>query len=206
MSKLFDKSLDIYRKRYNHWFKKKRFDFINGLLGEILTEPNVHGKKIIEVGCHVGRDFLAFFDGVHDIELYGMDVHPYQVPDYVQFIHGDAERIHFPDHYFDVTVSIGVLEHIEPISKLSQMINEIERVSKNFCVVMPCISTIFEPHANSFFWQFRAPGKMKNYPRLNYFSDEAWMAFDGFNDCRITRFSAMGGLIKNVCIYRNDYA
>ncbi len=48
----------------------------------------------------------------------------------------------FRDNEFDVAVSIGVFEHIRPMSKLVKASMEIARVSRRFLVVVPSIATL----------------------------------------------------------------
>lgn len=204
ITSIYDNCIEYYRTHYNQWFKLKRLEFMNQLLNNTLSVENRKGKKILDVGSHVGRDFLNLIPENDDVELYGIDVHPYEIKNKsVNFILGDAEHIDFPDHFFDITVSIGVLEHIEPMSKLIKVIAEINRVSKSYCIIIPCISTVFEPHTNSLFWQLRDRNKKTPYPSLNYFSDEAWMQIDGFEDCECQRFHALCYFIQNLCIYKN---
>ena len=62
---------------------------------------------------------------------------------------GTNTSLSFEDNYFDCTVSIGVIEHITPIDKLNGMINEINRVSRNYIIIVPSISTFIEPHTGS---------------------------------------------------------
>jgi ubiquinone/menaquinone biosynthesis C-methylase UbiE len=116
----------------------------------------------------------------------------------------DAEDTLFKDKYFDLTVSIGVLEHIEPIEKLCKVITEIDRISKEYVVIVPNIITFLEPHTLRFFWQLRAIHSKKKYDALNFYSDETLLKFKGFSGAKITRFDYIPGLIKNTIIYKID--
>jgi ubiquinone/menaquinone biosynthesis C-methylase UbiE len=180
---------------------------MNKLLeGRLLDRHWLNGKKILDLGCSVGRDFLRFFKDFNEVSLTGIDISPQNIQQSnVTFLQVDAEATPFKDKSFDLTVSIGVLEHIQPIEKLCKVIAEIDRISKEYIIIVPNISTFFEPHAVSFFWQLRAMNKKKNpgYP-INYFSDEAWLQFTGFCDAEIKRFAYIPGFIKNTIIIKKS--
>jgi ubiquinone/menaquinone biosynthesis C-methylase UbiE len=146
---------------------------------------------------------LKFFKDVKGVNLTGIDIAPQNIrQSNVTFLQMDAEATPFKDKSFDLTVSIGVLEHIEPIEKLSKVIAEIDRISKAYAIIVPNISTLLEPHTVDFFWQLRAGNKKKKYGALNYFSDEAWLQFGGFSGAEIRRFAYIPGLIKNTVIVK----
>lgn len=160
------------------------------------------GSKILEVGCGNGQDFVSYFRSERQVSVFGMDIHDYGIEqDNFTFVHGDAAVIPFPDKYFDLVVSIGVLEHIEPISKLLKVIDEINRVGKRYAIVVPSISTRLEPHTIVWRWQLKQHEKKRAVPALNYFSDEAWLQFDGFNNAAIQTFYYLPLLIRNALIY-----
>jgi ubiquinone/menaquinone biosynthesis C-methylase UbiE len=159
--------------------------------------------RILEIGCGNGQDFISHFRGMSQLKLFGMDIDDYgiQQPNF-SFVHGDATNIPFPDGYFDLVVSIGVLEHIEPISRLLEMTREIERVGKAYSVVVPSIATRLEPHTMVWRWQLKPWGRKRAVPALNYFSDEAWLQFDGFRSASIKTFAYLPVLIKNTLIFK----
>ena len=130
--------------------------------------------------------------------LYGIDVFDTGLAqDNFKLIIADAETIPFPDGWFDIVVSFGVLEHIEPIDKLDRVIKEIKRVAKKYCIVVPSISTVIEPHMLSPFWQLRHHNMSWN---LNYFSDEAWTKFSDFHDAKTKRTYYLSLLISNLMV------
>ncbi len=160
-------------------------------------------KRVLEVGCANGQDFVTLFKDRENVEIYGLDLVDYQIQqDNFTFILGDAEYLDYPDNYFDVTISIGVFEHIQPMEKLCRAIAEIDRVSKSYCVIVPSIGTVLEPHAAELFWHIRDHNKKSKRDNLNYFSDESWLKFYGFNDASLRSFWYMPPLIKNLVIYK----
>jgi len=194
------------RSRYGTYLKRRRFDFADSLLGGKLTRTDAP-LKVLEIGVDYGVDFMSMATENSALELYGMDLSPRQGNLDYEHIQGDAEQLEFPDKYFDVIVSVGVLEHIQPIEKLSTAISEINRASKSYCNIVPAVSTLFEPHMASFGWQLRDRNKKSPHSQgsLNYFSDEAWMQFEGFSDANTQRFTYMPvPFVKQLFIYRNE--
>jgi ubiquinone/menaquinone biosynthesis C-methylase UbiE len=114
----------------------------------------------------------------------------------------DAEHLDFEDKYFDIVVSFGLFEHIQPIEKLCKAISEVERVAKSYVICVPSIATVFEPHVMSFYWQLRSPKKKAPHNALNYCSDDAWLQFNGFSGAKITRFWYIPLLIQDTFIYK----
>jgi len=136
-------------------------------------------------------------------QLYGLDPFDAGIRQAnFQFICGDMDHIPFPDKFFDVTLSFGVMEHIEPFEKLSAGIKEMVRVGKQYCMVVPCISTRFEPHCWKYKWQMKSG---INYPEdVNYMSDAAWTKFEGFKGAKVARFDYIPLLITNLMIYGSN--
>jgi ubiquinone/menaquinone biosynthesis C-methylase UbiE len=171
--------------------------------GRLLEKNNGQKLKLLDLGCANGKDMVTFLDARDDLEIVGIDIKDLGLrQSNFQMVVADAEKIDFPDNHFDIAVSMGVLEHIQPIEKLCRVISEIDRVSKEFVVIVPCVNTLIEPHTASLLWQLRATGKKKSHLQLNYFSDEAWMKFEGFSKARNTRFGFIPSVISNLAIYR----
>jgi ubiquinone/menaquinone biosynthesis C-methylase UbiE len=181
--------------------KERRFQKIISTM-DIDTDKEFN---LLDVGCATGKDFVKFLDGYENIQITGIDIDDYEINQKnVKQMKVDAEKLPFEDKSFDYIVSMGVLEHIEPIEKLCKVISEIDRVSKEYCVVVPCINTVLEPHLKSFRWQLRDYNKKKQIEGVgvNYFSDDAWLKFDGFKDASIKRFWYIPGVLLNVMIYK----
>lgn len=196
--------------QYNKWlktgasqyFKRRRFSFLDEMTQNALTNSK-QPLKVLDIGCASGKDFLSFAAEYDNIDLYGLDIKEYPMEmKNVHFIVGDAEKMDFPDKYFDITVSIGVLEHIQPIEKLARMIQEIDRVSKTFYMIMPSVSTPYEPHTHQFFWALKKSRKF--HPWLLFFDDLTWLKFTGFEQAAVKRMRYIPGLITNICVYKNE--
>ncbi len=142
----------------------------------------------MDIGSSHGRDFLQFLANDPNYELHGMDLTDkrFEGTNFNLTI-GDVEEIPFPDDHFDMIISMGTLEHIQPIEKLCRVIKEIDRAGKTFFIMVPAISTFWEPHVGEIYWQLRGHNKKTKYSNLNYFSDEAWLQFEGFNKAKVLR-------------------
>ena len=201
----------FYKKYIAKYFAKKRIVFFDSLCNHKILSNNLSKIKILEVGCGIGEDFISHLGNRTDLEIYGIDVN-----DRIKinqknftFILGDAEKINYPDNFFDITVSFGVFEHIIPIEKLSRVIKEIDRVSKSYYHEVPAISTFIESHTNSFLWQLRDFNK-KDHPSFGsnagcfFLSDEGWMQFEGFNNVKVVRYSYIPFFMKSLILYKNE--
>jgi hypothetical protein len=189
---LYQTLYPLYRKTdMSTRFRKRRFEMIRKAVG---LKP---GDKVLEVGCASGVDFMQFADAY---DATGVDLlNLPKVCDF-NFHQLDAKSLPWTDQHFDAVVSIGVLEHIQPMERLCAVTSEIRRVAKRFCVIVPSNGTWLEPHTWSPFWQLRGRHSKEQcaYP-LNYFSDEAWLQFTGFTGASTNRYWHVPG-IQNLMI------
>ena len=192
----------FYSSGLIRYFSKRRILIIEKLLGiNIIDTINPTFKNILEVGCGKGKDLIQFIME-DDINITGIDIQDRGLKNSnINLLIKDCESIEFDDNYFDCTFSIGLLEHISPINKLNKVIDEINRVSKSYIIIVPSVSTIIEPHTGSLFWPIRSNKNKKDY-NLNYFNDETWLKFDGFKDAKSFRLNHFPFLLTNLVIYK----
>lgn len=175
--------------------KRRRIEIVGRLLGLDLF----HGPalRICDVGCGSGKDFIRPLAGTPH-RLTGVDLVDVDLrQDNFRLIQSDAACIPVPDRHFDLTVSFGVLEHIEPMEHLCEVAREIRRVSKRFAVIVPCVATRLEPHVLKFGWPLQP---VRERIDINYLSDQAWLKMQGFAEARTHRFDYVPGLITNLAI------
>lgn len=182
--------------------KRRRLLSIEKVIGIELFKGQ-RNLRILDVGVANGKDCIQLLSKQEHLELFGIDLvdSGLRQSNFTMLV-ADAEKINYPDNYFDLTVSIGVLEHIRPIEKLSRVIKEIDRVSKSFCVVVPSIATLFEPHVMRFRWQLQDYNRQVHNNYLSYLNDWAWLQFEGFSNAHTKRFSYVPVLIDNLFIYK----
>lgn len=193
----------IYDSNLMAQARLRRLRHMDHLIGDVLFNKGIK-YRILEVGCGDGRDFVTWFADREDLDIHGLDLTDFEIDQSnFKLVIADAERIEYPDKYFDLVISIGVLEHIQPIEKLSKVIKEIDRVSKSYIVGIPSIDTFIEPHTMKIRWQLRDHNKKDHSQCLNYYSDEAWLQFEGFIGANTNRFDFIPGLIGNLFVYRN---
>lgn len=138
-----------------------------------------------------------------DLDIYGIDLvdKGLRQNNFTMLV-GDASHLDFPTDYFDVVLSFGVLEHVQPVEKLCSMISEIARVGQSYYNVVPAVSTLVEPHTSSVLWQMRSRDRKVAHRSLNYFSDDAWLQFKGFEGATLKRFFHIPIFISNLLIYK----
>ncbi len=175
--------------------KQRRIEIMGRALGiDFFGGP---GLSICDVGCGSGKDFIRPLAGtphrLTGVDVVDVDLHQ----DNFEFIQTDAAGIPVPDGRFDLVVSFGVLEHIEPMEHLCEVVSEIRRIGKRFAVVVPCVATRLEPHVLKFGWPLQP---VRERIDINYLSDQAWLKFEGFAEAKTYRFDYVPGLITNLMI------
>lgn len=93
------------------------------------------GDRVLDVGC--GKGFLVKDLLAQGIDAYGLDVSDYALrtcePEVVGRLHlGSAERLPFPDHSFDVVLSINTLHNLQR-PELRQALGEMTRLARKGC-------------------------------------------------------------------------
>ena len=195
----------IWKNKFATGLKRKRLARILELAGLSNTNRKL---RILEIGCANGQDALQFLTDGDKYELTGIDLHDSKIP-YANFtfVQSDAASLPFADDSFDLVISIGLLEHIEPMEHLCAAIREMKRVGKAYVSVVPSVSSFLEPHAIALRWPMRLHKNMVHkysagIPlHLNYFTDHSWTKFEGFMDADVKRAYYLFPFIKNTYIY-----
>lgn len=140
--------------------------------------------RILEIGCGPGALCGALHRWYPAAEIVGIDrdsqfvAFARQNEPGVQFLEGDATKLPFADHSFDVTISYTVSEHIEP----SLFYGEQKRVLKEggVCLVLSCrkgikcpADCLKETDAEQKFWQsIENDGTIQKYGIGKYWMTE----------------------------------
>lgn len=121
------------KKAFNNQLKK-RYE-LEPYIISFADFANAKGKKVLEIGVGLGADHQRFAENGAD--LYGVDITERAIANTHKRLQlfnlssslevGDAEKLSFPDSYFDVVYSWGVIHH-SPNTPVA--INEIYRILK----------------------------------------------------------------------------
>jgi ubiquinone/menaquinone biosynthesis C-methylase UbiE len=134
------KYLDEYTKidknsAFNQFIQdeKGKIEFIDTIEHELF---NFKGKNILDVGC--GKGGVAIICGEKDANMFALDSDNKEIKiallrknkiasNNISFILGSADKLPFPDNFFDLVIATQVLEHV---NHLDLVLNEIIRVIK----------------------------------------------------------------------------
>lgn len=148
MNKQLETWLGEFGKNYTerNSFELEEFDLITeNLLGlrqsEIFKKHfekhlSPAGVKVLEVGCNIGNELALIHEIFPEWELVGLEPQANAIEigkqrhPFINFVHGSAFEIPFPDNYFDMVMTNGVLIHIHPDDHPKAM-SEIVRCSKS---------------------------------------------------------------------------
>jgi cyclopropane fatty-acyl-phospholipid synthase-like methyltransferase len=192
--------------------KRKRYEKIVSLLS---LKPH---EKILNIGSGKGYTFEEFNK---ENEIIGMDIFSENENTINQknfkYIQRKSNLLPFQDQEFDVVVSIGVLEHIQPEEAFEKTCEEIQRVGKKFLVVVPSLSTIVEPHYGFPFFQhlpvktqkalqkklnlkyIEEKQKASEYEYIRYLKKSQWKRY--FPKANISTYMHIGPLVTNLIIW-----
>lgn len=115
------------------------------------------GQKILDVGC--GKGFLLhdLAQEVPGLEVFGLDISQYAIDHAKEEIkpflkQGSAEKLPYPDRFFDFVISINTLHNLH-CYELDSALREIERVGKGNKYIVVESYRNEEEKANLLYWQ-----------------------------------------------------
>lgn len=115
------------------------------------------GDKILDIGCGKGFLLYDFLELVPGIEVYGIDISAYAIehakPEIKSSLQlGSATHLPFPDHTFDLVISITTLHNLY-CDDLFSALKELERVGKKNKYLCVESYRTEEEKANLLYWQ-----------------------------------------------------
>lgn len=119
---------EIARFQDNHWYFIGMREILLGLFGEMPSGP---ARKILDVGCGTGQftPALSRWGRVVGVDLssQAFRLHPGNADQELILVRGDAQRLPFQQHSFDLVWASSILEHLKD-DRLA--LQEIQRVLK----------------------------------------------------------------------------
>lgn len=150
------------------------WEVVQVLSGKLARQISFCNERYLDVGCGNGAFTISL--GSDFSEVYGIDVEGDRLAEFRQKIQErglrnfsvqsmSAEKMGFPDNYFDVITAIEVIEHIPG---LGSALDEIYRVLKPGGVFgITCPNRLFPFETHGIWW--RGKEKYGRYPLLPYF-------------------------------------
>jgi 2-polyprenyl-3-methyl-5-hydroxy-6-metoxy-1,4-benzoquinol methylase len=123
-------------------------------------------QRLLDFGCGHGNYSLVF--GKVGYQVSGFDISPsniaiarqlaerYGLSERVNFAEGVAERIGFPDNYFDVVIGVDILHHVDIKHSVSECLRVLKKGGAAF-FKEPVAVPLFDPLRNSAFGKWLVP-------------------------------------------------
>jgi len=128
------------------------------------------GMSVLDVGCGKGYLLHEFKQIIPDLRIAGIDISSYGVENAKEEVRpylkvGNAVDLPYPDHAFDLVVSLGVLHNLS-LEDVFRAVAEIERVGRGASKYLMVESFRNEREkANLLYWQLTC---------LSFHSPETW--------------------------------
>ena len=145
----FDPVLGRERRPWNpYWF----------LCDSVAARFRSSQQRLLDFGCGPGIYSVIF--GKVGYEVFGFDISPnnvalarqlaekYTLSETVNFTVGTAERIGYPDEYFDIVVGIDILHHVDIAHSVKECLRVLKRGGTAF-FKEPVAAAVFDPIRNS---------------------------------------------------------
>ena len=129
--KFYDWIFSLYPTRWNNSSHPRGYHGIDIQILELLSEFKKQNIRLIDLGCGNGRTLECVYR--RNWKLYGVDFSEYaiiearqRIQPQINLLIADFTQLPFKNDSFDVVLSIGVHEHIDPID-----FSEIARILTN---------------------------------------------------------------------------
>lgn len=143
-------------------------------LNKIIRIIDIKDKRILDQGCGEGVWLTQFMKYTDSSNVFGVDIDPEGIKEFISSNEDispnnlkvcPAEKLDFPDNYFDIVFSNEVLEHVEDDKKAVHEVIRVLKPGGYFVVFTPNRGWPFETHG--MFW--RSKYYWGNIPLLPWF-------------------------------------
>lgn len=160
-------SLDKYENFWAKWFSQAeenlqveienrtsniKFKKFNDLLGKYVSSINKKRARVLEVGCGTAiNSYMLAVDEKN--ECYAMDISEQSIesarkigkhfPQNINLFIGDAQNIYYPDGFFDIIFSQGVMEHFKDYDRF---LKEQIRLISDYGYILISVPQKFNPY------------------------------------------------------------
>lgn len=115
------------------------------------------GDRVLDVGCGKGFLLYEFTQVVPGIEIAGLDISSYALTNAKEeakpfLVEGSAVSLPYPDHSFDLVVSINTLHNLQ-LPELERALKEIQRVGRRQRYVLMDGYRNEQEKVNLLYWQ-----------------------------------------------------
>jgi len=126
----------------------------------------LEGKRVLDVGCGLGTYVKKMRDSSQ--EVYGVDVDPEKVAEASRTLPNiqlaPAEKLPFPDGFFDVALLHEVIEHVEDDRQAVREAHRVIRGRGRIVIFAP--NRLYPLETHGIFW--RGKYRFGNIPLVNY--------------------------------------
>ena len=137
----------------------------------IETGPIDGATRVLEVGCGTGNYSLALVEAT-GCQSYGIDPSPAMLaqaenrsPE-ATFQLGHAEKLDFPDSYFDVVFSVDVIHHVRDRAAFYREARRVLKPGGGFCTVTDTEAIIRSRQPLAVYWPETIAPELERYPSL----------------------------------------
>jgi ubiquinone/menaquinone biosynthesis C-methylase UbiE len=162
----------------------RRISRINFLLSKVNTHPHM---SVLDIGCGPdGRSLESYLPPeykITGIDLYEEKDVNVSHPNFTYFKQDASDLSRFNNKQFDLAISIGMMEHICDEIILNKMAAELDRVARQYIIVVPWRYGWIEPHFKVPFFQL--------YPQKLQLWITRWMNLNNLSETVITNSTAI---------------
>jgi SAM-dependent methyltransferase len=163
----------------NLYLKEVEHASLDAYLGDIDLAEYFKGAIMLDVGCYLGSKTVRWLERYQGAEIHGIDIDSRFIKiatcfarekmANAHFYVNYAEKLSFPDAFFDVILSECTFEHVRDIKKVMQECDRVLKKRGFIVIIFPSFWGPFSHHldlvTNTPFihWFFKYPALLESY-------------------------------------------